>query len=807
MLAAGSPAVQAQRVAREVPDDDILVADRENDSFAIAEQLYMQSQDSGLAPEEKRSLLVQAEKMFADFAKRYPKSPQWGRAQYHRASCLSGLGKINQANVVLAEAATKSSGDIAASAAYALANQCDRLLDWEKARRYYEITVAQTTHQKMRADALYRMGHAYMKLGNRSKAQSIFQELVSSPGIEADLRVYSLKSLADLAAEAGRLESAYGFYRRLLDGERISLEVRSKATLQAARIAAKLGRNAESQELYHRLSNMPGMEAYAPEAVLETFLLLYRDKNYTEIAARASSSAPLSDPGMEARRCLIIGQAYYELKQYERAMQYFAAVEAVRPGTEEAVDASYRKLVCASESKSARFMQLAQRHLNVYAVPGANCENPLNDLVRLMYAERMLLVNPEEAARQYAALRLRNLPEKLRSEAAYKCAWSLAQAGSADAIGRLDVFIHDYPNDRRMPEAYVLRGVTYRKMGKDDLALADFKKVITEYPKSNAAALAWQRAAQMTAGRDAVAMIFYYEGLIKNFPSIKPAALAEAHYALAKAYYEKRDGEKAVFHFQEAKTLNSAQYGSLVDANLVHCYYMMQNLDKLREALEHLRAENKASFDALPLPILTWLGWTSFQRKDYATADEYLSIVVKNAAGGSASEAGGQHPVSSGKVDASVWKALAKSRLMLEKYQTGNLAIDRYLAMEAQPYRRIEGMKDKAELLFGMGRYADARQVAEEAIGQGVDGPLKSALYIVLGDTYYAEKNYSEAAKNYGRVANVISDTEMKPAALYKLIAALKKADKAEESTLYEKMLRDEFPSWVPDRRLRLLME
>lgn len=802
-----TPAV-AQRTAQEVPEDELLAVNRESDAMGIAEQVFVQSRVEGLTTEEKRALLVQAEKMFSEFAKKYPKSSQWGRAQYFRATCMMELGQINNANAVLTEVATKCKGEIAAAAAYKLASQCSQLKDWEKARRYYEITFAQATNADMRNDARYRIGRAYMELGNRDKAQSIFQELTQTPHIKSELRLGALMSLAHLAVEDGNSERAYGFYRRILSEREIPLETRSSATLQAARLAAKLGRNVESQELYNRLSNMPGMEAYASEATLETILLLYRDKNYTEIAARASAGMPpLSDKKLEARRCCVIGQALYEIKQYERAMQYFAAAEATMPGTPEAVDASYRRIVCASESLNPQFLQLASRHLNTYAGQNVNGENPLNDIVRLMYAERMLLVNPEEAARQYAALRLQNLPEKLRPEAAYKCAWSLVQAGSPDALGRLDSFVHDFPKSRHVPEVYILRGVTYRNMGKDDLALSDFKKVITDYPKSDVAATAWQRAAQTAAGRDNDAMIYFYEGLIKNFPSVKPAALAEAHYALAKAYYEKRDGAKAVLHFKEAGTLNKEQYGPLVDANLVHCYYMMQDLDHLREATEYLQRENKASFDALPLPILTWLGWTSFQKKDYVTAERYLNIAVNRAEEEIVPGTEGSNPTKRKKIDASVWKALAKSCLMLDKYRRGNMAIDQYLSMESQPYRRVEGMKDKAELLLGMGQTADARQIAEAAIGLGIDGPLKSALYIVLGDTYFVEKNYSEASKNYGRVANVISDPEMKPAALYKLIVALRKANKTEETSLYEKMLNEEFPSWTPDERLLRMTE
>lgn len=802
------PAARAEMTAREVPDDTPLTVRREDDAFAIAEQMYAQSRAQGIAEMEKRGLLEQAEGLFANFALRYPSSPLRPKAMYYRATCLMELGQANKANVVLAEVATRTKGDIAAAAAYKLGAQCTVQHEWEKARQYYAITYAQSMNRELRNDARYRMARAMAELGDAKGAEAIYQELVAAPGLSGQLRAASLLALAAQAARDGREENAYRSYTLLLGQDDIDLATRSTATLQAARLASRLGKNSEAQELYSRLANMPGMESYAAEAELESLLMLYRDKKYQEVALRASShGAELQDPKMEARRCLVIGQSYYELKQFEPAMRYFAAAERSDPHGSAALEASYRALVSAAESHSGNFMAMAQKHLNTYAGAAPTADNPVNDLVRLMYAERLMLVDAAEAARQYGSIRLEKLPENLRPDAAFKTAWSLVQAQSPDALGKLDAFIANYPKDKRVPEAYLLRGLAYHAIGKDDLALADFDKVISEYPKSDSAPLAWQRAAQVVTGKDASRMIYYYEGLISRFPGIKPAALAEAHYAVARAYYEKKEGAKAVPHFKEARTLNPDQYGPLVDANLVHCYYMMQDLEQLRIAMEKLEKENKATFDALPLPIPTWLGWTSFQKKDYAAADKYLSLVVARAEDKMLPAAAGRPPVKGKNIEASVWKALAKSRLVLGKYFTGNQAIDQYLAVEAQPYRRVEGMKDKAELLLGMEKPADARKVAEEAISLGIDGPLKSALYIVLGDTYFAEKNYAEAAKNYGRVANVISDPELKPMALFKLVATLKKEHKAEEAALYENMLRDEFSTWQPDARLRLMTE
>ena len=69
------------------------------------------------------------------------------------------------------------------------------------------------------------------------------------------------------------------------------------------------------------------------------------------------------------------------------------------------------------------------------------------------------------------------------------------------------------------------------------------------------------------------------------------------------------------------------------------------------------------------------------------------------------------------------------------------------------------------------------------------------------------EKNYSEAAKYYGRTANVVSDKELKPLALYKIVCALKKCGKEGEAAQYEQSLKNEFPQWSPATSVLLKLD
>ena len=548
------------------------------------------------------------------------------------------------------------------------------------------------------------------------------------------------------------------------------------------------------------------LEKYAGEAQMESLLTLYKNKNYQEVVKQVTTRyTQLEDAAKEARRALIVGQSYMELKQYDSAAQWFDLVEKAQPNTRVAADAAYRHLICAQQMRSANFFSLAQKYLSNYAAPGKPTSNlPCNDLVRLMYADRMMLADIAEAARQFDAINFEHLPESVRPDAEYKKAWCSAQGDDYDPVPTLNHFIDTYKQNPRLPEALALRGASLLKQNKAGQALADFDRVIKEFPKSEAAPVCWQRAAQACANTDQRRMVQYYEGLIACGARVKPAAIAEAHYNIARALYE-TEPAKAIPHFLEARTMNAERYGSLVDLSLVQCYFKMQDAEKLRESLITLQSSNPGSYNALPPAILRWCGWMCFQNRNYLDADKYLSDALPRepkekytAADGSEQE----RP----KVEPLVWKTLARARLELRQYQRGLEAAEHYVQMEQQPYRKAEGMRDMAMLLIGQKRSAEARKLCEDAIALGIDGPIKFSVFIALGDAYYVEGNYAEAAKYYGRTANVVSDKELKPVALYKIVSALKQGGKEGEAVQYEENLRTEFPGWAPSANVRMLM-
>ncbi len=806
MLMLGGVVVPATMAQSNNPDDAPLEVNREADSYAIAEQLYAQSRAAGMDSATRKATLQRVAALFGEYVRNFPEAENANKALYLQAVCLADAGDVAASNKVLATLANTKKGEYAAAAAYKLGTLASERFLWDKALGFYQITERESKRDDLRNDSVYRMGRTQLQLGRREDAEGSFRKLLVLQNVQPALVHAGVMALAQMKTEDGKDAEAYALFLRLISMQNIDARMLGTATLQAARLASRMGKTNEAQQHYANLAKMPGMEKYSGEAQMESLLTLYKNKDYEGVVKQVTTSyAQLDDAAKEARRALIVGQSYMELKKYDSAAQWFDLVEKAQPETRVAADAAYRRLICAQQMRSTNFFSLAQKYLSTYAAPGKpTAALPCNDLVRLMYADRMMLADITEAARQFDAINFEHLPESVRPDAEYKKAWCAAQGESYDPIPTLNHFISTYKDHARLPEALALRGSCLFKQNKIAQALADFDRVIKEFPTSDATPVCWQRAAQACANADPRKMVHYYEGLIACGARVKPAAIAEAHYNIARALYE-TEPAKAIPHFREARTMSAERYGSLVDLSLVQCYFKMQDAENLREALITLQRSNPGSYNALPPAILRWCGWMCFQNRNYLDADKYLSDALPReprekytAADGSEKE----RP----KVEPLVWKTLARARLELRQYQRGLEAAEFYVQMEQQPYRKAEGMRDMSQLLVGLGRTAEARKLCEEAIALGIDGPIKFSVFIALGDAFYAEGNYAEAAKYYGRTANVVSDKELKPVALYKIVSALKQSGKDGEAVQYEENLRAEFPGWVPPANVLLLM-
>lgn len=793
---------------------DALTPQAENDSLAIAEQLYAQARSASTSPDAKPQLYRRAAELFSDFIRRYPRSAQRTRALYYQAMCYEALREQQSSLSLLKKLADScaDSGkrdDYAASAAYRYASLASQQKRWSEAERYYDLAIELSARPALSQDAAYRLGRAQMMQGKYAQAEKSFTGLIAQPaGLRSEIYQSALYLLSQVKVSQGEPRAAYGHLVTLLSLRDLNPKLEGPATLQAARLASQLNLPDESQRYYDRLSRMPSMGEYAGEAQLQYLTMLLRNKEYRKIAEIGRVALPeISNKEKSALRYMIIGQAYMELKDYANAAEAFRNACEDQPEGVRGADAMYRLILCTLQCSGADFLKLAAAYLQRFAVPGSETADlPCTNLVRMMYADRLMTSDVSEAARQFDAINIQRLPKSVQANAYYRKAWTAMQGSDYDPLPSLDEFVKSFPQDERMPEVLAMRGIALAGQKKADEALKDFDRVIKEYPNSAAVATCLQQAAQVCAANNRSArMKDYYQALVNLKQTVTPQALAEANYAIA-GYYVKEEPAQAVPYYEEAARQDPRNYEELSRYYLVICHFRLQQYDELRQSLDELEHKFPERYKAVPAAVFRWCGWMCYQKGDHASSAKYLTGAVERSPKESYTTDKGE-TAERPKVDGLVWKTLARAYLELGEYQKGYEASERYLEQVTQPYPRAEGMRDAALLLVGLGRTQEARQLCADAIKLGIDGPIKSSVFLALGDSYYAEKNYREAAAHYGRTANIVSDKDLKPLSLYKIVCALKKDGKDGEALQYEENLRKEFPNWTPPERVRRMME
>lgn len=792
LLFSGSGVVFAQ-VGAVVVDEDApemggLRANPSEDLFAVAETIYA----SANTPEAKNNyrerarLLSLAAQKYSSYVARFPNSSRTSDALYKEAMCYLNLGQEENSYPLFQRiVAYYPTGPVSAAAAYRLATFAVQQGKYVDAQRYYRFANQHTDKAELRYDSAYRLAKVYLFMNQKAEAAVAFSSIAYDPVVPENFRNASLIALGSLEVEANRLESALAIYEKLAQSKQLAPAGMATVLFQTANIAQRLKQIPKAEGLYRRVMSKSEYSSVQPQAQVALMSLLYGQKRYEDVLHEIRiNAAPLKSVDLNGKRALIAGQSAFALKRYPDAIIYFSEAEKQDPLSKLAEECAYKRLICAQEMKLPNFGSNVESFMQTYE--SRYPDSQYVHLVRVMLADALSSIDRERAAALFEKVDLTKLPESVRRDILYKRAWILAASQNrAGALHSLDEFVSQYPDDKNLAEALVLRGQMYSAMHDEVAAIADFNRVIKEFPKKDVAATAWQSAAHLYAYKqDTPKMIEYYEGLIKNFPQVKPATIAEAHYEMGKGYFNTKNYEKAVVHLSEAQTLNPGRYKDQVRMSLIIAYYQLQDANKLAKEYNKLLNENRSMVDSLPNSIPSWLGSQAYAKKDYQGTDMYLTLAADI-----------NEPQRTKKA---IWATLAKARLRIDKFDRALIAINFYLNAEDVPARRAQGLLDKAVILANLKQFAEAKRIAQEAMKIGVEGPLKAALNIALGDIAYAMGDFAEAGRLYGLTSQLFtSDKVLKPQALYKAAVALEKQGKKNESESFYAELKREFPQWV----------
>lgn len=322
-----------------------------------------------------------------------------------------------------------------------------------------------------------------------------------------------------------------------------------------------------------------------------------------------------------------------------------------------------------------------------------------------------------------------------------------------DAIAQYKKLIQQFPNSEEAADAMENVKVIYIEMGKPE-AYEDFvKSTGKNVSVSEADSLAYAAIEIKLNNNDCTGAIPLFNNYISRFPS--GSHVLEVYYNRSECYTQKKDWKSALPGYEYVAQQGSSRFAERSALIAARTYYFeLKDYTKAQPYYEVLR--NLASTDENKLEALRGLLRCYYQLKDYKKAADVARdlLAAKNA----------------GNDD----KAL--SNLVTGR----NYQLNNQLDLAIQSYRAVvnlnkgewaaEARYEIAKCLFDLGNLANAEKAAFEVINKsGSYDFWVTKSYILLGDIYYKQKDYFNAKATYKSVSENATNPELKNEALDKL--------------------------------------
>ena len=548
-LLAVSVGVAAAAPASKRAATDELTANRERDTYAIAEQLYRQGHVAGLDDATRKNILTRVCELQQTFVKDFPNSPLKTKALYMRATCAEEIGQKELSREVYKELTSAGKegkkDDFVASAAYKLAtyhfnralNYADSAQSLQEAAQNYALVEKFSTNNQLVYDARYRRARVYTLLAqnqsgkaaaeSQKSALSLYEKYfkTNSPDVPAHIQGAAHYAYAQLLTDIGgddNLRTALEQFELFLGAANENEQQRSIATLQAARICTKINQPDKAAAYYEELEKFSNMKDYGGETKMEIIMALFQAGKVDEIRTKYPNDMQNSPflkeiriPQQRAACAGILGQVYMQNKDYVKAAGFFQFAEQEAMRTSRGADAGYRLIVCLqqiqngraeNEAAGAKLPDLSaygMTYLNLYGTD-ANPETKdlqCTNLARVIYADHMMKSDKKNAWTYYRDVDMDNLPDYLVEDTAYKKAWSLFVAWSEQKTAEnspkeaLDFYVEQVSAPTRLADVLCMRGNYFFESKIYEAALADYRKVIDHHQDTAAYPVCLQRAA------------------------------------------------------------------------------------------------------------------------------------------------------------------------------------------------------------------------------------------------------------------------------------------------------------------------
>ena len=467
---------------------------------------------------------------------------------------------------------------------------------------------------------------------------------------------------------------------------------------------------------------------------------------------------------------LLAANAYRQMGDQARALSLYNRLTVDYPQSAAAREAGFHRLVSLVAQQDEGALGQIDNFLASSTDDKERAKAELLKAELLFGSDRF-----DEAAELYRKASTERGTEKYRADSMYKLAWCRLQTKRYDdAIDVLTRFLLQYPRHPRAASAYAQRAVAQLETGDQVAALADFEAVIDRFrdAQEREDAMA-QRALLLGNMQRPAEMIAAFERLLIEYPETKAAA--QANFWIGYASSDAKKYRESIEPLEKARKIDPEKYGERATLRLLLSYYRLE--DKAAAAAE----ARKLGQDKAPAEVREWLGLSSLEAGDCATAIEFLAPLAANK-------------------DAStdLRMSLAQAQLGAGEFDPARKTLDQLLPKVHEPKAKARAHLLLAESLIGLKDGEGAKAQAEEAQRLQPEGRLNAEARLANGRALLAQDKFDDAARAFMAVALLYDEKDLTPQALVLAEQAYRRAENTADADRARQELQRRYPDYKP---------
>jgi TolA-binding protein len=431
--------------------------------YARAKNLY----DAGISAknyEERIELFDKSAEIFDTYLRNAPQGNDAKAAQYYLGMCFYHEGKVDDAKRVFNSImGNQGKGPFVAAAASVLAHEAFEKKDYSTAAALYGRLAQNATRAKDRQRGNYFQALCYHYRGNEDSALKGYMSVIQDSESETGSFLNNAKlGAGGILLKQSKFNDALIMFEAVINSGTLD-KAKAEATLFAGVTALQL-KNSEKAESYFKdilSNNNDNWKSFHDSALTSLMKIRFDKKMYDQVIEIFRSNPLNTGDKNQADRSMMAANSSMLLGQFANAIPLFTQVQKIIPDTEDAFEASYRRLQCFFKVNGQNIVEQVDGFIEIY---GKKYKvNPKIHEALMMKASSLAQKGKsKEAAETFNLIDATLISENNRANLLYHRGYALADTSdNQGAIRSLTKFIESYSSDKRTPKAMMKRAISY----------------------------------------------------------------------------------------------------------------------------------------------------------------------------------------------------------------------------------------------------------------------------------------------------------------------------------------------------------